>query len=304
MAQTKEEKLAHNRELYKQRLAMMTPEQLNDYKRKNDANWDRWRNKQSEEKQKDIRKKENDHKRKKWHDMIPEQRDCELKRLNKIYRKLTSEERKQRREKNRAYFQRLRMKVLSHYSNGEPKCANPLCEVPGGAKDILSLQLDHVNGGGRKHLKRIGVHFYPWIIKNNYPSGFQILCANCNNKKRITNKENNHLETNDPKKIMYLEQRRKINQTRKCKVLNHYSHGEMRCMNPNCEVPGGVKDLDSLTVDHIHGGGKKHLKILYSLGTNLYAWLIHENMPDGYQILCWNCNIRKRTLNKEGWKKE
>lgn len=43
------------------------------------------------------------------------------------------------------------------------------------------LSVDHINGGGRAH--RIAVkssNIYPWLRRNNYPKGFQILCHNCN----------------------------------------------------------------------------------------------------------------------------
>jgi hypothetical protein len=46
------------------------------------------------------------------------------------------------------------------------------------------LELDHIEGGGNAHRRKIlkeeGKQFYDWIIKNNYPSGFQLLCSNCN----------------------------------------------------------------------------------------------------------------------------
>lgn len=47
------------------------------------------------------------------------------------------------------------------------------------------LTIDHINGGGRKHLqdiKRIhGLHFYTWLRNNNFPkTDFRLLCWNCN----------------------------------------------------------------------------------------------------------------------------
>lgn len=86
------------------------------------------------------------------------------------------------------------------------------------------------------------------------------------------------------------------------KVIRHYSNGEMRCMCPTCEVPGGAKDLDALTIDHIYGGGKQHVKTLRANGVTcrFNTWLIKNNFPkDGYQVLCWNCNNRKRKVNHE-----
>lgn len=46
------------------------------------------------------------------------------------------------------------------------------------------LSVDHIKGKGNEHRKTIGtVSIYIWLRKNNYPSGFQILCYNCNNAK-------------------------------------------------------------------------------------------------------------------------
>lgn len=55
------------------------------------------------------------------------------------------------------------------------------------------LQIDHINNDGAKHRKSIfgeknkNKPLYSWIIKNNFPPMFQILCANCNWGKRMNN---------------------------------------------------------------------------------------------------------------------
>lgn len=84
-----------------------------------------------------------------------------------------------------------KLKVISHYSNGNMKCANPFnLPHPDWCNDINCLQIDHVNGGGSNDRKiRIGSNFYRWLIKHNFPEGFQVLCANCNWIKRFKNKE-------------------------------------------------------------------------------------------------------------------
>ena len=48
-----------------------------------------------------------------------------------------------------------------------------------------------------------------------------------------------------------------------------------------------------LAIDHINGGGCKHRKQLGSFGVNFYAWLRRNGWPDGYQVLCHNCNLAK-----------
>jgi hypothetical protein len=44
-----------------------------------------------------------------------------------------------------------------------------------------------------------------------------------------------------------------------------------------------------LTIDHVEGGGHKHRRQIG--GPHLvYEWLARHKYPDGFQILCWNCN--------------
>lgn len=58
-----------------------------------------------------------------------------------------------------------------------------------GEKQIEFLTIDHINDDGAEHRKSIwgkdsrsagGNRFYYWLRRNKYPSGFQVLCFNCN----------------------------------------------------------------------------------------------------------------------------
>jgi len=80
------------------------------------------------------------------------------------------------------YFMKIKLEVFRHYSP-ELKCNK--C----GFSDLRALQIDHIFGGGVTHLKKTNGRLYPWIIKNNFPVGFQVLCANCNWIKRFENNE-------------------------------------------------------------------------------------------------------------------
>lgn len=51
-----------------------------------------------------------------------------------------------------------------------------------GETESAFLTIDHVNNDGAKHRKEIGttsLDLYRWLRNNNYPDGFQLLCANC-----------------------------------------------------------------------------------------------------------------------------
>ena len=82
---------------------------------------------------------------------------------------------KDNREKIREQYRQQKLKVLSHYSNGKMVC--DCC----GDDHLEFLCIDHVNGGGTKHRRSIGHHdFYRYLVKENYPDGYRVLCHNCN----------------------------------------------------------------------------------------------------------------------------
>jgi hypothetical protein len=125
----------------------------------------------------------------------------------KEYKKKHAEYAKEWRLKNRDKFKatqqkclkKARLEVLQHYSGKEvPECA--CCQE----NLIEFLQIDHVHNDGAQHRREIGMTqsnadqmqregrkpvmggtgFVYWLKKNNYPEGFQILCANCNYGKK------------------------------------------------------------------------------------------------------------------------
>ena len=66
--------------------------------------------------------------------------------------------------------------VLDHYGR-ECECC--------GETEPLFLTIDHVNGGGSKHRREEGSHTYALILREKkkigeWPSGYRILCHNCN----------------------------------------------------------------------------------------------------------------------------
>ena len=57
----------------------------------------------------------------------------------------------------------------------------------------------------------------------------------------------------------------------------------------------GTKEF--LVIDHVDGGGCKQRKQLGS-GDAIYRWLRKNGFPDGYQVLCCNCNWGKKTCGE------
>lgn len=67
-------------------------------------------------------------------------------------------------------------------------------------------------------------------------------------------------------------------------ALQHYG-GE----SPECACCQEWR-LDFLALDHIGGGGNEHRKELRQRGLNIWEHLRREGYPNGYRVLCHNCN--------------
>lgn len=68
-----------------------------------------------------------------------------------------------------------RLITLIHYGGNPPKCS--CCRE----KHVEFLVFDHIDGGGNAHSKQIKKRkLHIWLRLNNFPSGFRVLCSNCN----------------------------------------------------------------------------------------------------------------------------
>ncbi len=78
---------------------------------------------------------------------------------------------------NRQWIAINRRAVLEHYSGGEPHCA--CC----GETEFVFLALDHINDDGYLERSQAGYSragFWSGLIRRGFPSGYQVLCHNCN----------------------------------------------------------------------------------------------------------------------------
>jgi len=66
-------------------------------------------------------------------------------------------------------------------------------------------------------------------------------------------------------------------------VFDHYGRVCVCC---------GEDNPSFLTIDHIDGGGSQHIK--NEVHGEIYPWLIRRHFPNGFQVLCYNCNCAKR----------
>jgi len=91
-------------------------------------------------------------------------------------------------------------------------------------------------------------------------------------------------------KEVYQARNRRWYENLRIDTLRHYSPS-ITC------VLCGFKDVRALTIDHIDGGGIKHRQELAKTGVRLpgtwyfYRWLRDSNYPEGYRVLCMNCQF-------------
>jgi hypothetical protein len=76
------------------------------------------------------------------------------------------------------------------------------------------------------------------------------------------------------------------------KLETFAAYGGNKCSCAHCQLSNG-SDYRFLTIDHINNDGN----IQQKRGINLYSWLKKHGYPDGYRILCYNCNSGRQLNN-------
>jgi len=194
-------------------------------------------------------------------------------------RKSTKKHRTKILQKKKKEFQDYRLNVLTYYSKGAPKCKN--CGISG----IPFLNIDHIQG--RKQMKTDWdtLKLYRYLHKE-HPTGYQVLCYNCNMIKELKRKEKGHKQT-----PMAIKRRRQRRDTKEF-VLSGYSGGKPKC---GCCV---FLNLDGLALDHIEG--RKKMGHSKEIGSDDLRMVLKKEYkktgkwPSGMQVLCHNCNGAKR----------
>lgn len=131
-----------------------------------------------------------------------------------------------------------------------------------------------INRYNKKHPKKVKLHQKNWRQKkSNY------------NKKWFE------------KNINYKDYHKKWGYKLKLEVFIHYSYNPPRC------VICGFNDIRALALDHINNDGAKQRRSLKTgkkiSGRGIYALLKKQGYPEGFQILCANCNMIKELNRRE-----
>ncbi len=126
----------------------------------------------------------------------------------------------------------------------------------------------------------------------NVKSGIRSYCKSCEKAEReIYNTNNKELiqqrrSTPEARRKAFItthKRRKKIKRI----VTHHYSNGTMCCLH--C----GYDKLDALSIDHINDNGAEHRKNDPN-AQHLSEYLYANDFPEGYQILCMNCQLIKK----------
>jgi hypothetical protein len=103
---------------------------------------------------------------------------CAKDRLEQEPGKCRAQKRDHMQRKSRFYADKRRLdrtRVIAHYGGHCACCGEDRPEF---------LAIDHIDGGGNAHRRELGVRggheFVTWLIENDFPEGFRILCHNCN----------------------------------------------------------------------------------------------------------------------------
>lgn len=187
----------------------------------------------------------------------------------------------QERERGKRYNAKLRKLVLAHYAHGDIKC------VRCGSANINALSLDHLNSDGYLFKKHKISKSALWAKMHDFPPIFQVLCMNCQYRKR---REKGEWGKVIGARRAYSE---KHSMQLKKDVLSNYS------TSIECKWCG-ENDIVVLTLDHVNGDGKKDRE-QYGNGIALYRHLKKSGYPDAakYQVLCASCNQIKKYVNHE-----
>jgi hypothetical protein len=153
---------------------------------------------------------------------------------------------------------------------------NKKCSVCGEVKLLTEFYNHRISKDGHSwHCKQCNrILRKEYYLKNRR----RIITHNCNYRK-------NNRKISNLWHVKNYQKKRKI-------VLNHYGSKCACC---------GETEEKFLSVDHMNNDGANHRR---SGGKNITIWLIKNNFPEGFQLLCYNCNIAKGMYGQCPHKKE
>ena len=152
--------------------------------------------------------------------------------------------------------------------------------------------------------------------------GLRARCKSCCKKEAVNRKEYHknysikYYQENKEQYQKYNKQWREENKERITIQRKEYWHKNKEALNSNSRIRNyslkkevfnyygdmckccGETEIAFLSIDHINEDGANHRKLLTGSsrtggGTPTYRWIKKNNFPDGFQVLCFNCNWAK-----------
>ena len=185
-----------------------------------------------------------------------------------------------------------RAEVYEQYGGAYCQCC--------GSTEFDFLTMDHVGGDPGK---RPG-NLYDHLIKEGFPSGFRVLCRNCNwslghygycvhsdlqqpvrtGRFGQRDQPRNHVDRTE--REVWMKTSTSALRNHRMKVAAFRSYGGVRC------ACCGIDDYEFLALDHIDESGSEH-RTDAKVRNSIYEWAFREDYPPGLQVLCHNCNYSK-----------
>jgi hypothetical protein len=120
--------------------------------------------------------------------------------------------------------------------------------------------------------------------------GYERQCKSCRGEGRRALYHADPARERELQTIWAAANRDRINaaaRARRLEALRHYSKTD----EPSCACCGEGM-LAFLTFEHIDGGGRQHRR--QTGGGGFISWLRANGYPEGFEVLCMNCNHGRR----------
>lgn len=156
-----------------------------------------------------------------------------------------------------------------------------------GENEARFLTIDHVNDDGAEDRRttKSGVATYLKIIREGYPPRYQVLCASCNQKKRML-----YCFSRAPRVVSKGASKEEKKRARVNRSRDKLRGETIEAYGSKC-VCCSQDDPLTLTIDHINQDGNRDKGKSYRAGTTLYTKLRKWGWPkDRFRLLCMNCN--------------
>ena len=117
-------------------------------------------------------------------------------------------------------------------------------------------------------------------------------------QERIEKKKHDAKKYREKNKEKINIQGKKFREALKLEVFSTLSKLRSNSKIPCCRCCGESSYIEFLTIEHIEGRKNLPKKEQKLKGEKLNLWLKKNGYPDGFEVLCWNCNLSKGSFGQ------